>query len=97
MHLGLILDLRSDPSPEEAAMMVAVVEDFASAHEFGDRFSLVAAGSGGGLLVEPGTFRYGAVRTGTAVAIFVTELNVGGLVSEGCTRTSSLGFAVPRE
>ena len=62
VNAALVLDVRVAPSAERRAEMQALVLSLARAAQPGDRFALVAAGPGGGVLVQPDQFRHGALR-----------------------------------
>jgi len=61
MNIGLVLDMREEPSMEVGASIRALVSAFAAARQPGDRFSLTVAGRRGGMMIQPGDFRYGPV------------------------------------
>jgi len=61
MNVGVVLDLRGEPSAEVAASMRALAVAFAQARQTGDRFRLIVAGRPGGVVVAPDAFKYGPV------------------------------------
>ena len=59
MNVAVVLDLRRVPDAATAARLRALVLAVARARQPGDRFFLVAAGPGGGVVTEPDQFRHG--------------------------------------
>lgn len=76
MNLALVLDLRRPVDGENAVALRALLFAFSAARDVGDRFHLVVAGRGGGLVIGPDDFRHGPL----AVAL---EQMLGAQVFDG--------------
>jgi hypothetical protein len=59
MNIALVLDLTSAPQAEDARAIRELIEEFGSASDVGDRFSLIVAGRPGGVVIPAGEMRYG--------------------------------------
>lgn len=59
MDLALVLDTSGTLGVEEKRLIRSLITAFGKARQTGDRFQLIAAGKGGGVLVKPDNFRYG--------------------------------------
>ncbi len=59
MNVGVVLDLRGEVAPEDAAGLRALLLAFGEARDLGDRFRLIVAGRPGGEVVAPEDFRHG--------------------------------------
>jgi hypothetical protein len=61
MNIGVVVDLSQDLTQDDQASLRALLETLAQMSDIGDRFSLIVAGQPGGLVIPPGSFRYGPV------------------------------------
>ncbi|MEE8408973.1 MAG: AgmX/PglI C-terminal domain-containing protein, partial [Myxococcota bacterium] len=59
MNLGVVLDMRQPVSGETGAAIRALVMALGIARDIGDRFSLIVAGSPGGVMVPADSFKHG--------------------------------------
>ncbi|MBE9556701.1 MAG: hypothetical protein IMF08_07585 [Proteobacteria bacterium] len=62
MNIGLVIDLRGVVAPGAGARIRALILALESAKQPEDRFSLIVAGPGGGLVVAPEQFKHGPLR-----------------------------------
>ncbi|MCO6430549.1 MAG: Flp pilus assembly protein CpaB [Deltaproteobacteria bacterium] len=65
LNAALVLDPSDVPAAAEREMFKAVIEAFERDQAIGDKFSVIVAGKGGGVLIKPGELRHGTA----AVAI----------------------------
>jgi hypothetical protein len=61
MNIGVVVDLSQELTQHDQASLRALLETLAEMSDIGDRFSLIVAGRPGGLVIPPGSFRYGPV------------------------------------
>ena len=61
MNIGVVVDVRSNFSKAEKENFKALLEELSKSNEVGDRFSLFIAGRHGGMMIPPGSFKYGPV------------------------------------
>lgn len=66
MNVGVVLDLREMPGPQDAAAIRSLLEALSQARSPGDTISLTVAGAPGGMVLPPGEFRYGPVSVALA-------------------------------
>jgi hypothetical protein len=62
MNVALVLDLTGDVKSTVARNIRALIDGFQHARDIGDKFSLVVAGTAGGVLVTPEDFRHGPIQ-----------------------------------
>lgn len=62
MNVGLVVDLRGGADPAVGARIRALISALEQARQPEDRFSLIVAGPGGGLVTPPELFRHGPLR-----------------------------------
>ena len=80
MNVGLVVDLRDKRDATLGPRIRALVTALERARQPGDRFSLVVAGSGGGTVIAPESFRHGRLKV--AMARLFTDTKGDGPVSE---------------
>ena len=61
MNIGVVVDMRSSFSKTKKENFKALLAELSKSHEVGDRFSLFIAGRPGGMIIPPGSFKYGPV------------------------------------
>ena len=81
MNVSLVVDPRSFRDAQSGAKLRALLMALEESRQPGDRFSLVVAGSHGGLLVEPAAFRHGPLRLAIEKILSKGERNAGPVIS----------------
>ena len=61
MNMAIVLDLQEPLGEDETDNVKALLSALSDSNEVGDRFSLFVANQPGGMLIPPGSFKYGPV------------------------------------
>ena len=61
MNIAVVIDIQTALTKTEKENLKALLEELSKSNEVGDRFSLFVSGMPGGMIIPPGSFKYGPI------------------------------------